>query len=66
MDDEHCVAASAAVKSQVEALLEKYRAFAPVPLAGGAADLATPPGGAGEGDSTKEGAPLAGDGGVQG
>ena len=27
MDDEHCVAASAAVKSQVEALLEKFRAF---------------------------------------
>ena len=31
VDDEHCAAAAAAVKSQVEALLEKFCAFAPAP-----------------------------------
>ena len=36
VDDEHCAAAAAAVKSQVEALLEKFRAFAPAPSTGGA------------------------------
>ena len=56
MDDEHYAAAAAAVKGQVEALLKKFRAFAPAPSTGGA----------GEGDATKEGASLAGDGGVQG
>ena len=66
VDDEHCAAAAAAVKSQVEALLEKFRTFAPAPSTGGAADLATPAGDAGEGDATKGGASLAGDGGVQG
>ena len=47
---------AAAVKGQVEALLKKFRGFALAPLADGA----------GEGDATKEGAPLVGDGGVQG
>ena len=54
--DEHCAAAAAAVKGQVEALLEKFDAFAPAPSTGGA----------GEGDATQEGAPLAGAGGIQG
>ena len=66
VDGEHCAAAAAAMKSQVEALLEKFCAFTPTPLAGGAADLATPVGGAGAGYATKEGASLAGDSVVQG
>ena len=56
VDDKHCAATAAAVKGQVEALLKKFRAFAPAALAGGT----------GEGDATKEGAPLVGAGGVQG
>ena len=56
MADEHCSAAAAAVKGQVEALLKKFDAFA----------LAPSTDGAGEGDATQEGAPLAGAGGVQG
>ena len=64
VDDEHCVAADAAVKGQVEALLEKFCAFAPAPSTDGAADPATPAGGADEGDATKKEASPAGDGGV--
>nr|XP_020165907.1 tol-Pal system protein TolA-like [Aegilops tauschii subsp. strangulata] len=56
VDDMDCAAAAAAMKGQVEALLKKFRAFAPAALAGGT----------GEGDATKEGAPLAGADGVQG
>ena len=55
MADEHRAAAPAAVKGQVEALLEKFDAFAPAPSTGGA----------GEGDATQEGAPLAGAGGIE-
>nr|XP_020171218.1 uncharacterized protein LOC109756794 [Aegilops tauschii subsp. strangulata] len=66
VDDKHCAAAAAAVKGQVEARLEKICAFAPAPSTGGATDPATPVGGAGEGDATKEGASLAGDSSVQG
>nr|XP_020185402.1 MICOS complex subunit MIC60-like [Aegilops tauschii subsp. strangulata] len=66
VDDEHCAAAAVAVKGQVEAPLEKFRAFAPMPSTGGAVDPATPAGSAGEGDTTKEEASPAGDGGVQG
>ena len=40
--DEHCIVAAAAMKGQVEALLEKFDAFAPTPSTGGA----------GEGDAT--------------
>ena len=54
--DEHCAAAAAAVKGQVEALLEKFNAFTPAPSSGGA----------GEGDVTQEGAPLAGVGSIEG
>ena len=54
--DEHCSAAAAPVKGQVEALLEKFDAFAPVPSTNGA----------GEGDATQEGARLAGAGGIEG
>nr|XP_020191660.1 MAP7 domain-containing protein 1-like [Aegilops tauschii subsp. strangulata] len=64
--DEHCAAAAAAVKGQVEALLKKFRGFTPAPSTGSATDPAAPAGGAGEGDATKEGAPLVGDDGVQG
>ena len=64
--DEHCTAAAAAVKGQVEALLKKFRAFAPAPSTGGAADPAAPAGDQGEGDIIKGGAPLAGIDGVQG
>ena len=64
--DEHCAAAATAMKGQVEALLKKFRAFAPAPLNSGATNPAAPAGGTGEGDATKEGAPLAGAGGVQG
>ena len=56
VDEERCAAAAATVKGQVEARLKKCRGFALAPLADGA----------GEGDATKEGAPLVGDGGVQG
>ena len=66
VDDEHCAPAPATVKGQVEALLKKFRAFAPAPSTGGATNPAAPAGGIGEGDATKEGAPLAGAGGVQG
>ena len=54
VDEERSVAASAAVKGQVEAQLERFDAFAPAPSTGGA----------GEGDATQEGAPLAGAGGI--
>ena len=64
VDDERCAATAAAVKSQVEALLVKFRAFAPAPSTGGATNPAAPAGGKGEGDATKEGAPLAGASGV--
>ena len=60
------VAAAEAVKGQVEALLEKFRAFDPASMAGGAADPVAPCGGTGEGDATTGVEPLAGDGGVQG
>ena len=66
VDEERCVAAAAAVKGQVEALLKKFRGFALVPSTGGATDPAVPTGGTGEGDAGKGGAPLMGDGGVQG
>nr|XP_020176299.1 nucleoporin NSP1-like [Aegilops tauschii subsp. strangulata] len=66
VDDERCTAAAEAMKSQVEALLKKFRAFDLVPSTGGAAGPATPAGGAGEGNVAVEGAPLASDGGVQG
>ena len=33
--DEHCTAAAAAVQGQVEALLKKFRGFAPTPLTRG-------------------------------
>ena len=54
--DEHCAAAVAAMKGQVEALLEKFDAFAPAPSTGGV----------GVGHATQEGAPLAGAGGIEG
>ena len=66
VDEERCAAAAAAVKDQVEALLKKFRAFASVPSTRGVTDPAAPAGGVGEGDATKEGASLAGDGEVQG
>ena len=66
MDDKRYAAAAEPVKGQVEALLKKFRAFDPTPMAGSAADPTAPGGGTGEGDATKEGAPLAGDGDVQG
>ena len=50
------MAAAAAMKGQVEALLEKFDAFAPAPSTGGA----------GEDDATQEQAPLAVTGGVEG
>ena len=56
VDDERYAATAPAVKGQVEALVQKFRAFAFVPSTGGT----------GEGDATQEGAPLAGAGGVQG
>nr|XP_020164486.2 tol-Pal system protein TolA-like [Aegilops tauschii subsp. strangulata] len=40
VDDEHCVAAAAALKGRVEALLKKFRAFASAPSTGGATDPA--------------------------
>ena len=59
-------AAAEAVKGQVEALLEKFRAFDPAPTTGSAADPAASGGGTGEGDATTGVESLAGDGGVQG
>ena len=56
MDDKRYAAAAAAVKGQVEALMQKFRASGPAPLTGGT----------GEGDTTQDGEPLAGVGGVQG
>ena len=50
----------------MEALLKRFRAFAPAPPTGGATDPATPVGGAGEGGAVGEEASLAGDGGIQG
>ena len=41
MDEERCTAAAEAVKGQVEALLKKFLAINPAPLADGAADPAT-------------------------
>ena len=64
--DEHCKAATAAVKGQVEALLKKFRGFILTPSTDDATDPAAPSGSAGEGDAAKGGAPSAGDGGVQG
>nr|XP_020197959.1 actin cytoskeleton-regulatory complex protein pan-1-like [Aegilops tauschii subsp. strangulata] len=66
VDDEHCVAAAAAMKGQVEALLKKFHAFAPAPLTRSATNPAAPAGGTGGGDAIKEGAPLAGASSVQG
>ena len=66
VDDEHFAAATAAVKGQVEALLKKFRAFAPASSTGGATDPATPAGGTGEGDAAKGEASLAGNGGARG
>ena len=62
--DEHCAAAAAAVKGQVDALLKKFCDFAHAPSTADAIDPAAD--GAGEDDATKGGAPSAGDGGVQG
>ena len=64
VDDERCAAAAKAVKGQVEALLKRFRAFAPAPLTRGPTDIATPAGDTGEGDVVEEEASLAGDGGV--
>nr|XP_020146854.1 troponin T, slow skeletal muscle-like [Aegilops tauschii subsp. strangulata] len=66
VDVERYAAAAEAVKGQVEALLGKFRAFAPAPTAGGAADPAASGGGAGEGNTTTGVEPLANDGVVQG
>ena len=60
MDSERYTAAAEAVKSQVETLLGKSRAFAPTPMGGGAADPAAPSG------ATTGVESLAGDGDVQG
>nr|XP_040258157.1 ribonuclease Y-like [Aegilops tauschii subsp. strangulata] len=60
--NEHCVAAAAAMKGQVEALLKRFHGFVLAPSTGDATDPAA--GGAGEGDATKGGAPSAGGGGV--
>ena len=60
MDGECYAAAAEAVKGQVEALLGKFRAFAPAPTTGGAADPAAPSG------ATTGVESLAGDGDVQG
>ena len=65
VDDERYAAAAEAVKGQVEALLEKFRAFDPAPMAGGAANPAAPSGGTGEGDAAAGVESLAGDGSVQ-
>nr|XP_020191251.1 uncharacterized protein LOC109776999 [Aegilops tauschii subsp. strangulata] len=65
VDAEHYAAAAEAVKSQVEALLKRFRAFDPVPSTGGAADPATPAGGAGEGNAATGEASLVGDGGAR-
>lgn len=64
--NEHCTAAAAAVKGQVEALLKKFRAFASAPSTRGATIPADLAGGQDEGDVIKGGAPLAGVGGAQG
>ena len=66
MADEHCTAAAATVKGQVEALLKKFRGFASAPSTGGAATPAAPAGGQNKGDIIKGGVPLAGVGAVQG
>ena len=66
VDAEHCAAAAEAVKGQVEALLKRFCAFGPAPSAGGAADPATPAGGAGERDVAMGEASPAGDGSVRG
>nr|XP_020200442.1 microtubule cross-linking factor 1-like [Aegilops tauschii subsp. strangulata] len=63
VNDEHCTVAATAAKGQVEALLKKFRAFAPAPSTGSATDPATPAGGTGEGDAVEEEASLVGDGG---
>ena len=60
VDVERYAATVEAMKGQGEALLGKFRAFAPAPSTGGATDPAAPAGGTGEGDATKEGTPLAG------
>nr|XP_040258420.1 translation initiation factor IF-2-like [Aegilops tauschii subsp. strangulata] len=67
LEERSCVALKTlSVKGKVEALLKKFRAFAPAPSTDGATSPAAPADGIGEGDATKEGAPLAGAGGVQG
>ena len=50
----------------MEALLKRFRSFAPAPLTDGATDLATPAGGTVEGGAVEGEASFAGDGGVQG
>ena len=62
--DEHCAAAAKAVKSQVGALLKKFRGFVSAPLSGDAADPAA--GGEGENIVVHRGAPSARGGDVQG
>lgn len=59
-----CEAAAAAVQSQVEALLGKFRGFVSDPLSGNAADPAAR--GEGENIVAHGGAPSTGDGGIQG
>ena len=57
-------AAAEAVKGQVEALLGRFRAFAPAPVAGSASDPVAPSGGTG--DAAKEVESQTGDDDIQG
>ena len=52
------------MKGQVEALLKRFRAFAPAPPTDGATDPVAPAGGTGEGDTVEEEASFVGDSGV--
>ena len=64
VDSERFATAAEAVKSQVEALLGKFRAFSPAPVAGSATVPVAPSGGTGDGAKGVES--LTGDGDIQG
>lgn len=66
VDLEHCAAAAEVVKDQVEALLRKFLAIDPALPVDGAAEPTTTADGTGDGDVVDDGAPIMGDGDVQG
>nr|XP_020167158.1 translation initiation factor IF-2-like [Aegilops tauschii subsp. strangulata] len=66
VDEEHCTAATEAVKDRVQTLLEKFLAVEPMPPADGVVDPTAAADGMGDSDVVDEGALLMGDDSAQG